>query len=96
MSAVYVLHIHPAFRHARHYIGWTDAEDVAERLTAHEHGRGSRLLRAACAAGHKIEIAHVFIGADRNFERRLKKRKDVCTWCRICGTGERPTPRIAK
>ncbi len=94
MPAVYVLHLHPPFKHARHYIGFTDGEDVGARIAEHEQGRGSRLIRAATRAGCRAELAHVFVGADRHFERRLKRRKDVCTWCRICGSGQRPTPSI--
>lgn len=100
MAAVYVLHLHPPFKHARHYIGFTDGEDVAERLREHERGAGSAMLRAACRAGVQLEIAHVFVGGDRHFERRLKNRRDVCSWCRICGRSaedhevRRPTPRM--
>ncbi len=77
MSAVYVLHFDPPLQHARHYVGWTDHEDVASRLEEHLKG-------------------HVFVGADRRFERRIKNNKDVCRWCRICGRNERPRPRILK
>ena len=102
MAAVYVLHLHPPFRHARHYIGWTDGADVAERLIEHERGEGSVMLRHAARAGVRFEIAHVFVGADRHFERRLKNRKDVCRWCRLCrkaaSTGDRrlPVPRMGR
>jgi len=96
VSAVYVLHFTPPFKHARHYIGWTDQEDIAARLDEHVKGKGSRLVKAAVAAGTKIEIAHVLIGADRHFERRIKRRKDVCTWCRICGAKKRPVPKAGK
>ena len=37
---VYVLHFDPAYRHARHYIGW--ARNVDARLAAHLAGSGSR------------------------------------------------------
>lgn len=96
MSAVYVLHFDPPLQHARHYVGWTDHEDVASRLEEHLKGRGSRLVRAAVAAGTAVQLAHVFVGADRHFERRIKKNKDVCRWCRICARNERPKPRIKR
>ena len=67
---VYVLHFEPPYKHAKHY-----------------NGDGSPLVKAAKAKGREIILAHVFEGplADRNFERRLKRRKDVCQWCPICG-----------
>lgn len=96
MSAVYVLHFDPPFKHARHYVGWTDQEDIAARLDDHVKCRGSRLVKAAAAAGVKVEIAHVIVGADRNFERKIKRSTDVCRWCRLCGRNERKVPRVAK
>lgn len=95
MSAVYVLHFDPPFRHAEHYIGFTEHPDVATRI--HEHLKtkgGSPLVRAAVAAGCRIEIAHVFVGADRKFERRIKNRADVSRWCRLCGRNERRVPKL--
>lgn len=94
MSAVYVLHFDPPLQHARHYVGWTDQEDVASRLEEHLKGTGSRLVRAAVAAGISVHLAHVFVGADRHFERRVKKSTDVSRWCRMCGRNERPRPKI--
>jgi predicted GIY-YIG superfamily endonuclease len=47
-GTVYVLHFEPAYKHARHYVGWTEG-DVVERLAVHLQGRGSPLIRAALA-----------------------------------------------
>ena len=94
MAAVYVLHFDPPLKHAKHYVGFTEADDVATRLDEHLKGAGSRLVRAAVANGCAIHLAHVFVGADRHFERRVKKSTDVCRWCRMCGRNERPKPRV--
>lgn len=96
MSAVYVLHFDPPYLHASHYIGFTEHEDVATRLIEHISGRGSPLVKAAVANGSRVEIAHVLINGDRNFERRIKNRRDVCTWCRLCGRRERPVPSMTR
>lgn len=96
MSAVYVLHFDPPFKQAKHYVGFTDQEDVGDRIVEHLKGTGSRLVRAAVGAGVTIHIAHVFVGADRHFERRIKRSTDVCRWCRMCGRHERPKPRIKR
>jgi len=95
MSAVYVLHFDPPFQHAAHYIGFTEHEDVATRLVEHLNGRGSPLVKAAVAVGSHVEIAHVFVNGTRTFERRIKNRADVGRWCRCCGKGARPVPRIS-
>jgi len=39
-GTVYVLHFEPAYRHARHYIGW--ALDVDARLELHRRRRDPR------------------------------------------------------
>ena len=96
MTAVYVMHFEPPFKHARHYVGFTEHDDVATRLDEHLKGAGSRLVRAVAKAGHAVHIAHVFIGADRHFERRIKNHKDVCQWCRLCGRKERAKPKVKK
>jgi hypothetical protein len=51
-GTVYVLHFDPAYKHARHYIGWTEGDDVTARIAVHLQGRGSPLSgrpsRLAC------------------------------------------------
>jgi predicted GIY-YIG superfamily endonuclease len=87
--AVYVLHIEPPYQHAAHYIGYTSRPEVETRVAEHLAGRGSPLIRAALAAGHKITIAHKWHCGTREFERDLKNRKETPRLCRLCG----PTPR---
>lgn len=96
MSAVYVLHFDPPYLHAGHYIGFTEHEDVAQRLEEHLAGRGSPLIRAAVANGSRVEIAHVFVNGSRGFERRIKNMGSAARWCRLCGKRERPTPSMAR
>ncbi len=55
-GTAYVLHLEPAYRHARHYVGWT-AGDVDERVAIHLQGSGSPLIRAAVAAGVSVHVA---------------------------------------
>jgi len=65
-GTIYVLHLDPAYKHARHYIGWTQGE-VTDRLDAHLQGRGSPLIRAAVAAGIDVQLAATY---PRNAEPR--------------------------
>lgn len=92
---VYVLHFDPPYKHARHYIGFCEKE-VNTRLATHCNGNGNPLVKAAVAAGSKITVAHVFKGADRTFERKLKNRRDVCKWCRLCKRKQRSVPKWEK
>jgi hypothetical protein len=54
-GTVYVVHVEPAYHHARHYIGL--AVDVDARLAEHLAGAGSPLVRAAVAVGVRVELA---------------------------------------
>lgn len=90
---VYLIHINPPFKHARHYIGWTSGVDtVRERYKSHLFGTGSALLRAASSAGCALVIAHVWDSGDRRFERYLKDRKDAPRWCPRCKGKRGPIP----
>lgn len=84
MQGVYLIHFDEPLAHAQHYIGY--AEDINERLNAHRVGRGARLLAACNAVGISYRIVRIWNGpgADRNFERRLKRRKNARRLCPTC------------
>lgn len=89
---VYVLHLDPPLRHARHYVGYTPDADAGRRVAEHLRGVGNPLVKAALAAGSVVSLAHEFPGAGRDFERNIKNRKDVRCWCALCAEGRRPVP----
>jgi hypothetical protein len=60
-GTVYVLHFEPAYKHAGHYVGWTEG-DVCERIAVHLQGCGSPLVRAAVAAGVDVQLAATYEG----------------------------------
>ncbi len=71
---------------AAHYIGFTQHEDLADRMAQHMAGRGARMLQAALALNISWQIARIWKGprATRSFERRLKNRKEAPKLCPIC------------
>jgi hypothetical protein len=81
-GTVYVLHFEPAYKHARHYVGWTEG-DVTERIAVHLQGRGSPLIRAAVSAGVDVQLAATYEGT-RYLERRLKSWHHTGRFCAIC------------
>jgi predicted GIY-YIG superfamily endonuclease len=81
-GTVYVLHFDPPYKHAGHYVGWTEG-DVAERLAVHLQGRGSPLIRAAVAAGVDVQLAATYEGT-RYLERRMKRWHHTSRFCAIC------------
>jgi len=82
-GTVYVLHFEPAYKHARHYIGWTAGDDITARLSTHLQGRGSPLIRAAIGAGTDVQLAATYPGT-RYLQRRLKRWHNTGQFCAIC------------
>jgi predicted GIY-YIG superfamily endonuclease len=83
-SVIYLLHFDrpiSTLHTCQHYIGWTD--NLYERLLAHERGQGARLTQVALERGIGWRVARTWDG-DRQFERRLKNRKNARLLCPIC------------
>lgn len=78
---VYLLHLRPRYKHARHYLGY--AQDVAARVEQHQRGAGARLTQVAVENDIALELVRVWKG-DRNLERRLKRRKNAPLLCPLC------------
>lgn len=91
---VYVLHLEPRYRHARHYVGFTPDADADRRVAEHLAcgPNGSPLIRAAIEAGSTVTVATTFPGAGRDFEKLIKTRKDVRRWCPCCAGARRTRP----
>ena len=84
---VYLLHFDRSYRHARHYIGFT--QNLDQRLADHHAGRGSPLIATAIADGIDFQLAAIWQG-DRHDERRLHRQKNTrARLCPICVAGDR-------
>jgi hypothetical protein len=80
-GTVYLIHFDVAYRHARHYLGWT--LDLLARLQAHRDGRGARLMEVITAAGISWQLARTWPGG-RDRERAIKNRHEAPRLCPIC------------
>jgi predicted GIY-YIG superfamily endonuclease len=80
---VYLLHIDPPLKHARHYIGFTN-RTVEERLDDHTSSKGSPLIAAAIKNGSSVTVGRIWNGEGRELERRLKKQKNSRRHCTLC------------
>jgi hypothetical protein len=91
---VYLVHLLPAYRHARHYLGFAEQGRLPRRLREHatsDH-QGARLLRVALAAGGDFTLTRLWVGS-RKLERQLKQRKAVPRLlCPACPTPPRGRP----
>lgn len=86
-GTVYLLHLNPPYRHARHYLGWT--QDLAARLEAHRAGTGARLMEVVKQAGGSFSLARTWPG-DRNRERAIKDRHEAPKLCPTCSPHPKP------
>lgn len=80
--SVYLLHLDQPLAHARHYTGWST--HLEDRLEHHANGTGARFTQVLRERGITWQLARVWDGADRRFERRLKNTKNVRRYCPIC------------
>lgn len=65
-----------------HYIGF--ATFLGLRMAHHRNGTGSSFLKAVNDAGITYIVSRVFNHVDREFERKLKKRKKTKFYCPRC------------
>lgn len=80
--AVYLLHFEHKLAHAAHYVGFT--ENIVQRLEDHGHCKGARLMQVIREKAIHYELARVWWGQDRSFERKLKNTHAVKFYCPIC------------
>lgn len=79
----YLLCIRPRYKHAGHYLGWTEGP-AQDRVLTHLTGHGSPLIRAALAAGCAVGLARVWENVTRSFERRMKNAAHIPFACPCC------------
>ncbi len=87
-GTVYLLHLDPPYKHARHYT-MPHPADLHTRLAAHAAGTGARLMEVVKAAGGSFRLARTWPGG-RTRERELKDRHDAPRLCPICTPHPRP------
>ena len=80
-GTVYLLHFDRAYRHARHYVGYTD--NLPRRLEEHREGTGARLMEVVKDAGISFTLARTWPG-DRATERRKKRQGSRALLCPLC------------
>jgi predicted GIY-YIG superfamily endonuclease len=81
VGVIYLLHFSSAYKHARHYTGWTG--DLGARLARHAAGDGSRLLAVVHAAGITWQLARTWPGP-RSRERQIKRQGGAARRCPLC------------
>lgn len=82
---IYLVHFERPYKHARHYLGFTDLP-LPERFARHcsnaQKRRGSALMRAVMEAGIGFKIVRTWPG-DRTRERQLKGNSHARR-CPVC------------
>lgn len=83
MEGVYIIHFSDKYHRAGHYIGYS--KDIEKRIANHRKGKsGVALLNAVVRSGRQLHLVRVFKGADRGYERMLKRRKKASQLCPVC------------
>jgi hypothetical protein len=93
---VYLIHFEPAYKHARHYLGYCEDSRLGKRIEEHEAGRGARLTQVAVGAGCFLEVVRLWPGASRRDERRMKRWRMAPRLCPICNPALHLEPPTTK
>jgi predicted GIY-YIG superfamily endonuclease len=79
---LYLLHFSPRYRHAGHYLGYT--QDLPKRFALHIQGKGSPLVKAAVNNGSRIILVRIW-GEDGNAEQEIKRvMRSLVLLCPVC------------
>jgi len=81
LGVIYMLHFDRPYRHARHYVGWTD--DLLHRLDRHAKGHGARLVDVIWHAGIGFTLVRICEGTRRT-ERAIKNAGGAVRYCPAC------------
>jgi hypothetical protein len=81
LGVIYTLCFHQPYRHARHYVGWT--EDLLDRLDQHATGHGARLIEVITHAGIGFTLVRIREGTRRQ-ERAIKNAGGAVRYCPAC------------
>ena len=84
-KTVYLIHFNKPYRHARHYLGFT--ENLDKRITDHLCGMGARLMEVVTDAKIDWKVSRTWQG-DRKLERRLKRWHNAALLCPLCSGKE--------
>ena len=82
LGTVYLLHFDSKYKHAQHYIGWT--QNLEQRLIEHASGRGARLIAVIVAAGISFSLVRTWEQVTKGQERKFKKWKKASDLCPVC------------
>ena len=80
-GVIYMLHFDRPYKHAKHYVGWT--EDLFDRLDTHAKGHGARLLAVIWRAGIGFTLIRICEGTRRT-ERAIKNEGGASRFCPAC------------
>jgi len=81
---LYLLHLDPPYKHARHYLGVTrNGRNVVHRWMEHMQGRGAVLTQHAVRSDCRLILARIWVNAEFAHEARLKGR-GLAPLCPVC------------
>lgn len=93
--ALYLIHFDRKLFHTQHYLGFCEGNDPSNRWAVHlqpSSRSGAKIIKSAMANGIPFSLVCIIRDADRYFERRIKKLRNVPTWCPECKRFEKRRP----
>jgi len=82
---VYLIHFEKKYGRMGHYCGFSKSEKtLPARIAHHRAGTGSRWLAFMNQLGIGWKVVRVWNEGDKNFERKLKRRKKLRSECPVC------------
>lgn len=82
LGTTYLLHFDKPYKHARHYLGWTN--NLEKRMDEHLNGDGSRLLEVITEEGIGFQLVRTWPNTKLSDERKLKARHNNPGLCPAC------------
>jgi len=82
VACIYLLHFEKPYKHAKHYLGYTD--NLTRRLNSHAKGVGARLTQVVKEQGIDWTVSRIWKNGTRHLERKLKNQGGSSRHCPIC------------
>lgn len=92
MKGCYLLCFNKPYRHARHYLGWSD--DIEARVEQHLAGKGARLVSVVMQSGVRVDLVRTWEGYSRIQERELKNKRNAAYLCPRCARTRKVRRRL--
>lgn len=96
LGICYLLHFDRPYKHAQHYLGWTN--DLQKRLREHRSGNRTKCVLTSVVTFEGIgwRVARLWHNVPLSFEKELKRGKNNRKLCPHCNVNVHYDPKLSK